>query len=438
MKLYLITAVIISASCVFLGLVELRGKDQKNTRRLFFLMSITMAWFLFSAGNSISSGSKESVILWYRLSSIGYSPFYAFNLHFYISLLNRGRLRRRELLLYLPVPVVFTASMVSQTLFKDFVLTGNTWKFIPAYSSPWFWFYLVYYLSYTLTTIYLIFKRAAGSKMKMHLVQAIIISVFTLLTLLPGSSTDFILSGLGAYSLPPFGPLILGFYIFGLWIVVVRYGFMNPTSVFAPEEILNKLQDMVFLLTPEFEIAEANEESRKVLQLPTLSNGAALFFPDLTATPEQTLQELSGLRQAGEGYTHTCIEYHTTGRPIITNSYCTVIRDHFREAAGYMVISRHSRKLEDFIGEFKLSKRETQVLHYIMRGKNNQESAHLLGIAERTVETHLGHIYNKTGTDNRIELFALAGEYGLSFQIDFASPKNQAKELEKVFSLRKR
>ena len=56
-----------------------------------------------------------------------------------------------------------------------------------------------------------------------------------------------------------------------------------------------------------------------------------------------------------------------------------------------------------------------------MEGKSGHEIAGELGITERTVETHLGNIYNKTGAKNRIELFSLAGRYGLILQIKRAN-----------------
>jgi two-component system, NarL family, response regulator len=55
-----------------------------------------------------------------------------------------------------------------------------------------------------------------------------------------------------------------------------------------------------------------------------------------------------------------------------------------------------------------LSKREREVLRYIVRGFQNKEIARILFIAESTVETHLGKIYRKLNVGNRTEAAIIA------------------------------
>jgi NarL family two-component system response regulator LiaR len=50
-----------------------------------------------------------------------------------------------------------------------------------------------------------------------------------------------------------------------------------------------------------------------------------------------------------------------------------------------------------------LSQREADVLCLISKGKTDWEIAEELIIAIRTVNTHVGHILNKTGATNRSE-----------------------------------
>jgi DNA-binding NarL/FixJ family response regulator len=51
-----------------------------------------------------------------------------------------------------------------------------------------------------------------------------------------------------------------------------------------------------------------------------------------------------------------------------------------------------------------LTEREQQVLELILLARTNREIALQLGIEERTVKAHLGHIMKKTGAENRIDL----------------------------------
>jgi DNA-binding NarL/FixJ family response regulator len=48
-----------------------------------------------------------------------------------------------------------------------------------------------------------------------------------------------------------------------------------------------------------------------------------------------------------------------------------------------------------------LTPREAEVLLWVAQGKSNAEIGVILGMAEKTVKVHLGHIFEKLGTDNR-------------------------------------
>ncbi len=49
-----------------------------------------------------------------------------------------------------------------------------------------------------------------------------------------------------------------------------------------------------------------------------------------------------------------------------------------------------------------LSKREKEVLHLVAKGLKNKDIADALHVSEKTIKTHLYHIYEKLGVENRI------------------------------------
>ncbi len=53
-----------------------------------------------------------------------------------------------------------------------------------------------------------------------------------------------------------------------------------------------------------------------------------------------------------------------------------------------------------------LTQREGQVLFWLCQGKTNAEIGRILGIAERTAETHALHLYPKMGVENRYNAIA--------------------------------
>jgi DNA-binding NarL/FixJ family response regulator len=55
----------------------------------------------------------------------------------------------------------------------------------------------------------------------------------------------------------------------------------------------------------------------------------------------------------------------------------------------------------------RLSRRETEIVDHLVRGRTNAEIARLLGISEKTVKNHVNHVYAKLDTRNRAETVAL-------------------------------
>jgi DNA-binding NarL/FixJ family response regulator len=58
------------------------------------------------------------------------------------------------------------------------------------------------------------------------------------------------------------------------------------------------------------------------------------------------------------------------------------------------------------------SPRELEVLSLAARGLTNKEIGYRLHLSERTVQFHLRSIFNKTGTDSRTQVVALAVQNG--------------------------
>jgi DNA-binding CsgD family transcriptional regulator len=48
-----------------------------------------------------------------------------------------------------------------------------------------------------------------------------------------------------------------------------------------------------------------------------------------------------------------------------------------------------------------LTRRETEVLYWVIQGKTNSEVATILSLSVLTIRTHLEHIYKKLGVSNR-------------------------------------
>lgn len=70
-------------------------------------------------------------------------------------------------------------------------------------------------------------------------------------------------------------------------------------------------------------------------------------------------------------------------------------------------------KLADGVTHVQLSPRELSALRLLADGKANKEIATELGISDRTVKTHLGHLFAKLGVTSRTEAVKVATRRGL-------------------------
>jgi FixJ family two-component response regulator len=61
----------------------------------------------------------------------------------------------------------------------------------------------------------------------------------------------------------------------------------------------------------------------------------------------------------------------------------------------------------------ELTKAEMRVLHFILDGKSNRETAQILHRSEKTIEVHRNHIMRKLGVDNVVGLIKRAAAMGL-------------------------
>jgi len=70
-------------------------------------------------------------------------------------------------------------------------------------------------------------------------------------------------------------------------------------------------------------------------------------------------------------------------------------------------------KLAERVTKVQLTPRELATLRSMAQGRSNKEVASELGISERTVKTHLGHLFEKLGVTSRTEAVRVASHRGL-------------------------
>ncbi|NIO48504.1 MAG: hypothetical protein GTN73_03555 [Candidatus Aminicenantes bacterium] len=74
--------------------------------------------------------------------------------------------------------------------------------------------------------------------------------------------------------------------------------------------------------------------------------------------------------------------------------------------------------MKQFLGEYKISKREEEVIQQLCNGKTNKEISEILFISLQTVKDHVYRIYQKTDVKNRVQLINLIQSYREEGEVD--------------------
>ena len=73
----------------------------------------------------------------------------------------------------------------------------------------------------------------------------------------------------------------------------------------------------------------------------------------------------------------------------------------------YEQINKHLRLISNQLSTISaLTKRESEIIPYLMKGHTNKEIAQVLFVEEGTIKTHVKHIFRKLGVKNRTQLTA--------------------------------
>lgn len=81
------------------------------------------------------------------------------------------------------------------------------------------------------------------------------------------------------------------------------------------------------------------------------------------------------------------------------------------ESAATSTFAREDQVFASIVQDFRLSPRESEVISYLGRGRSVPYIREALVISKSTIETHIKHIYSKTGVHSKQELLDLVERY---------------------------
>jgi CheY-like chemotaxis protein/DNA-binding CsgD family transcriptional regulator len=82
-----------------------------------------------------------------------------------------------------------------------------------------------------------------------------------------------------------------------------------------------------------------------------------------------------------------------------------------RGSEQWMIVLREesdTARVQALMALFRLTQRESEVLHWVIQGKTNRDIGDILGMSPRTVNKHLEHVFEKLGVETRTAAATLA------------------------------
>jgi len=242
------------------GIYVLKINSSNRMNRLFFLQCLSLAVWAFTAFIIYPLKNRAEVILWYKISSLGFGLYYALILHLYLYF-TRSRLTKLKIsALYVPSLTIIAATWFSYTLFEDFIYLNGQWKFIPAFSHPGFYIYIVYYFSYTIFAVTILLRWQFSAESRKEKLQSRVMAQAFITTVTVCTITDFFLPVFPWYKLPALAPVILVINTGAIFYAFQKYKFLSPVKDIFDGEMVFSHNEIAILINRGKRVITVNNQ----------------------------------------------------------------------------------------------------------------------------------------------------------------------------------
>ena len=258
-----------AASVIYLGMGFYAWFIDKKSpvNRLFLFACLSFFIWSFAYGFFYLVPAKQEAWFWYRISSVGWISFSSLLLHFFLLMTNRKKMLSSPLLylwLYLPVLLFIHKSFTGVLIAVDFIPTGWGYFEVQEGKSLWYVAYFAYYSVNIFYGLHCVWQHGRKSNHRREKMQARIIVVTGLISIVLGSLSNLVLPALGI-RIPALAPLLILFWAMGMWYSIVRYKLMTINSALVVEQVIARARDLIILINTEGNIIKINDQVRETI-----------------------------------------------------------------------------------------------------------------------------------------------------------------------------
>ncbi|TFG59471.1 MAG: LuxR family transcriptional regulator, partial [Spirochaetales bacterium] len=119
----------------------------------------------------------------------------------------------------------------------------------------------------------------------------------------------------------------------------------------------------------------------------------------------QVIEEIGLLNE--DGYRNFSCRMHMKtikAEPALFDAKFTSVMDKTGDILGTLMVGKEVKRATRLEATFNFTKTETEVIREIITGASSGEIGKTLHISERTVKTHINHIFSKFSINSKMEL----------------------------------
>jgi PAS domain S-box-containing protein len=234
---------------LYLGIATYRLDRRSTVNRLVLLLCCAFAVWAFSFAFMNSSPDRGVALVWYTISTIGWTLFSPVTLHLSLLITNNDRYLNKY-----TIPLMYGTSAVSViiiafVLIKPHILTKVPGGWMPSYdiSPALFIAFISWYVLFLGIAGVAFYRWGRRSPFKREKKQVRVILATSLTALSLGSISDNILPVLNIQVVPLTAPLFGMIWMFGFWYAIKRYRLLTINTSFAASEIINTMHDHLIM-----------------------------------------------------------------------------------------------------------------------------------------------------------------------------------------------
>jgi DNA-binding CsgD family transcriptional regulator len=390
-------------------------KDRLNI--VFFILTLLLTMqclFAVMVQTPVVYTHNNYLQLCAHAGSLTFSFYVFFLMIFYLLLTKIIKVNWYIVILVLLLPVymsirilMYKGNLIEFSLHNNIVITTQYPDFYDQYNL----FIILYLLAMTLLVVVWL-KTTKEKKCKR---QATILLVTQILIIIMTQLDQYILfhiTHIYKYRIPGVYAIYFAVWILGVWYAMVKYRFMAVSSSIVNKDILTNIDECVILLNASHKIITTNS---KILDLfGHHRNYSNMHIAGLIDHYERITGELEDLK-LGRYHDFACrLNFISeNNHPLFMEVKFKSIRDQYDDFLGVLMIAREIEDAKRLRDLYKISAREVTVIQSIIQGKTNRQIADDLTISAKTVKSHITHIFNKLGVDNKVQLIILLKEFHL-------------------------